>query len=156
MKKIYSFLMLPMLMVAASCNSDDSPSANLSKEVVGTYEGYTAASCAYFSDNMSAGQTVTVTEGSENNKVNINYISSTWGTVSVTDAVVAESTQGYIISGNGKWSMGMNGNTSEYDCTATGTVKSGETQFTFSAPGVMGGLTVTFNTGDMPSESTNE
>lgn len=151
MKKIYSLLALPVLMFAASCSSDDSPSVDYAKQVTGSYEGYTSASCAYFSGDMSAEQKVIVSEGSASNKVNISYVSSTWGTVTVTDAVVGESAEGYIISGSGKWSMGMNGNTSDYDCTVNGIVKNDETKFTFSAPSVMGGLTIAFTEGEIPA-----
>ena len=151
MKKTLTLLTIAVTLMTVSCSNDDSP-ANLTKEVTGTYSGYTSASCAYFSGSMSADQKVVISEGSSANKVNVNYESTTWGTVSISDATVGESDQGYILSGSGKWSMGHNGNTNEYDCTFTGVIKSGESQFTFSSPSVMGGLKVEFTEGEIPAD----
>ncbi|MBD5358768.1 MAG: hypothetical protein HDR88_17570 [Bacteroides sp.] len=152
MKKLHLILMFAVLMLTTACSDNhEGIKDNLSKHVIGKYEGYTSASCAYFSGNMNADQVITVTEGSENNKVNIQYVSSTWGTVTVADAVVVENEQGYVVSGNGKWSMGHNGSINDYDCTVTGRVKSGEAQFIFSAPAVMGGLKVEFTEGEVPA-----
>ena len=151
MKKTLPLLAMAITLLTVSCSSDDSP-ANLTKEVTGTYSGYTSASCAYFSGSMNADQKVVISEGSSANKVNISYVSTTWGTVSISDATVGESDQGYILSGSGKWSMGHNGNTSEYDCTFTGVIKSGESRFTFSSPSVMGGLKVEFTEGEIPAD----
>lgn len=158
MKKIYSLLMLTGLMLTGlffttSCSNDDSPVVNLSKEVSGSYKGYVSASCAYFSDNMSDDQTITLTESSVINRINIRYTSSAWGTFCITDAIVAESAQGYIITGEGTCKMGMENNVKDYTCSITGNVdvKKSSPSFVFNVPAVMGGLTITFKTGDMPS-----
>ena len=152
MNKLQVILMLAVLMVTTACSDkDEVVTDNLSKYVIGNYAGYTSASCAYFSGMMNAEQKIIVTEGSGDNTVDIQYASPTWGTVTATDAKVLESEGGYIISGTGVWSMGHNGSISDYDCTVTGTVKSGETQFVFSSPSVMGGLKIEFTEGEIPA-----
>lgn len=47
----------------------------------------------------------------------------------------------------------MNGNVSEYPCTLSGSIDESKenVSFTFTVPGVMGGLTITFTLGDMPA-----
>ena len=71
MKKTLTLLAIAVTLMTVSCSNDDSP-ANLTKEVTGTYSGYTSASCAYFSGSMSADQKVVISEGSSANKVNVN------------------------------------------------------------------------------------
>lgn len=155
MKKILSLFALFTLILIISCSVDNAP-ADLSNEVTGTYEGYTTASCAYFSNDMSANQKVILTGGSQINTVNISFTSTSWGSISITDVTIGVNEQGYTISGSGKWTMGMNGNTKDYECTVTAVIKSSESQFTFFSPSVMGGLKIIFTTGAMPSDSGNE
>lgn len=148
MKRVHLILMHVVLILSTACNdNDDDVKDNLSKYVIGNYEGYTSASCAYFSGSMNAGQHIIVTGGSGYDKVDIQYISPAWGTVTVTDALIVENGQRYTITGDGTWSMGHNGSVRDYDCTVTGNVKSVETQFVFSSPSVMGGLKVEFTEG---------
>ena len=150
MKKIFTLLMMvPGLLLATGCSSDDP--VNLAAEITGNYEGYAEASCMYFSGDFSAEQKISVTSGTAPDKVNISYVSTTWGSVAVADALVSEGTAGYVVSGTGKWTMGMGGNSSDYDCTVSGVVKEGATEFTFTSPAVMGGLTVAFTEGELPA-----
>ena len=49
--------------------------------------------------------------------------------------------------------MGMGGSTSAYDCTFTAEIKSQtDARMEFSIPAVMGGMTLTFQTGDAPAD----
>lgn len=156
MKKVFPLLMMPVLLAASACSSDEPDVKNLAAEAAGTYDGYTEASCRYFSGDFSDGQKVTVAAGSDADKVSISYTSPTWGQVSVAEATVSESAAGYMIAGEGKWTMGMDGNLSDYDCSASGVVKGTEAEFIFTCPSVMGGLTITFRTGTMPPQSNDE
>lgn len=152
MKRIHLIPILTVLMLTAACSDkDEVVMDNLSKFVIGNYEGYTSASSAYFSGMMNAGQQMIVAEGSADNKVNIQYISPTWGSITATDATVIKNEGGYVITGTGLWSMGHNGRVSDYDCTVIGNVKTGETKFVFSSPSVMGGLKVEFTEGEIPA-----
>lgn len=152
MKRLHLILMFTVLMLSTACSDkEEEVKDNLSKYVIGNYEGYTSASCAYFSGMMNADQHIIVAEGSGDNKVNIRYVSPTWGSITATDAMVLENEGGYVLTGTGVWSMGHNGSVSDYDCTVTGNVKSGETQFVFSSPSVMGGLKVEFTEGEIPA-----
>lgn len=152
MNKLHLILMLAVLMLSTACSDKgEDLKDNLSKYVIGNYEGYTSASCAYFSGNMNAEQHIIITEGSGDNKVSMQYVSPTWGTITVPDADVTSNENGYVVTGNGTWAMGHNGETREYDCSVTGIVKSDETQFVFSAPSVMGGLKLEFTKGEIPA-----
>lgn len=151
MKRLNILPMLVLMLAAfASCSSDNSP-ANLADDAAGTYDGYTVASCAYFSNMVASGQTVTVTS-SEFNKADISLISDTWGRFSISGATLSEANGTILISGSGKATMGMNGNEKEYDCTAEGTIKDRELSLTFTNPGVMGGLKIEFRQGEIPAE----
>lgn len=59
----------------------------------------------------------------------------------------------YTLTGSGLTKMGMNGNVSSYDCTCTAVIESREkAQIQFKVPGVMGGLTIDFTTGEAPAD----
>lgn len=150
MKKFKLLSLLAVLTAFASCSSDDEPT-NLATETTGTYSGYTVAGSNYFSSMVSANQSVTITS-SELNKANISFVSSTWGTITITDADLTGSTGNVVISGSGKSVMGHAGSSSEYDCTATGTLVGKDLALTFKCPQVMGGLTIEFKQGDIPSD----
>lgn len=153
MKGIQSLIAMSLLIIATACGNDDKDApVNIAAEASGTFTGYTLASCAYFQGDLSTDQKVIVTESATAGKVDISFVSDSWGTVSVTAATVAEGETGYPVAGHGRWSMGMDGNIKEYDCNVTGVVKPGATSFTFSCPSVMGGLIVEFNEGDAPAE----
>lgn len=57
------------------------------------------------------------------------------------------------LSGSGQTQMGMGGNTSSYDCTFEAEIRSQtDARMEFSIPAVMGGMTLTFQTGDAPAD----
>lgn len=142
--------MLIALLAFASCNSDDEPT-NLAENAVGTYDGYTNASCAYFSDMVAANQTVAITSA-ELNKVNISYRSDSWGTFTIDAAELSGSEGNIHISGTGKTMMSHAGNEAkEYDCAVEGTIAGNDLSLSIVCPAVMGGLSIAFHTGDVPS-----
>lgn len=152
MKKI-NLLYLPVIMMAfvSSCSSDDEP-ANLADGATGRYNGYTVASCQYFSNMVAADQVVTITS-SEVNKANISYTSDTWGTMTIDGAELSGSAGSILIKGTGKSSMAHAGNSAqEYDCTVEGSLVGNDLSLTFSCPQVMGGLKIEFKQGDIPAE----
>lgn len=134
----------------ASCSSDDDP-ANLADGATGSFSGYTNASCAYFSGMVAANQTVTLTS-TEANKVNISYVSDTWGTITINGAELTGTEGNVLISGTGKSEMSHAGNTNEYDCTVAGSLVGKELTLTFSCPTVMGGLKIEFKQGEIPAD----
>ncbi len=143
--------MLIALLTFSSCSNEDEPT-NLADNATGTYSGYTVASCAYFSNMASDNQTLTITS-SETNKVNIKYVSDTWGTITVDDADLSGSDSNILVAGSGKTLMGHAGNEAkEYDCTVEGTIVGKTLSLTFSCPTIMGGLKIEFKQGDVPAE----
>lgn len=127
----------------------DIPSEKL---LAGSYEGWTNASCAYFESMTAENQTITLSANNDGT-FTLAYTSDTWGEFSFTSISATEANGTYTLSGEGTTQMGMNGNVSEYPCTLSGSIdKSKENvSFTFTVPGVMGGLTITFTLGDMPA-----
>lgn len=151
MNKLKLFPLLAVMLVAASCSSDDQPT-NLAAEAIGDYAGYTVASCNYFSGMVASDQNVTITS-SEVNKANISYQSSTWGTITIDGAVLTGSEGNVQISGTGKSVMGHAGSAAnEYECTVVGALVGKSLQLTFSCPAVMGGLKIEFKQGEIPAE----
>lgn len=123
--------------------------------VPGSYNGYTAASCQYFPQDMLAdNQTVTIASEA-NGTYKVNFTSDTWGefTVSGVKATTDDGGKMFTLSGEGTCQMGMNGNIKEYACAFAGTIDAAKEapEFTFTVPSVMGGLTIEFKTGDMPA-----
>lgn len=151
MKKLKLFALLGVMLGMASCSGDDEP-ANLSEKVVGNYEGYAVASCQYFSNQVSADQKLTIIP-SEINKVDISYVSLTWGTITIEGASLSEANGSIAISGSGKSLMGHAGSEAkEYECNVAGTLNSGNIELTFSCPAIMGGLNIEFKQGEIPAE----
>lgn len=147
--KILSLLMALMTLVA--CSSNDEPT-NLAESTVGSYSGYTVASCGYFSNMIASNQDVTISS-SELNKVNISYHSDTWGTITINGADLSGSEGNVRITGTGKSVMAHAGNSAkEYDCTVDGSLIGKTLTITFSCPTVMGGLNIEFKQGDIPAE----
>lgn len=149
--KIKNFLvmMLMTLCVIACTNNDDEVS--VSTGVIGTYDGFILASCAYFQNMATNNQSVVITAGSTSDKVNISYISDTWGTFVFTDATVTLNGGIYTIEGNGTTEMGHAGSISTYECSIAATLDNKTiTSLVFSVPSVMGGMTLTFTQDDMP------
>lgn len=152
--KLYLLMLTLFAFCAVSC-SDDEPEVKPAEEVAGVYNGYTVANCKYFSDMTAEDQVLTLTATGDAT-VNATYTSDSWGEFSVKNATVVQSGNTYKIQGTGVTVMGMNGATSEYECSFEGTVQASETSatptsFVFSVAGVMGGLTIDFIESDMPS-----
>lgn len=148
------FLFLLLTSVAfASCSDSDDSEKDLAKEIAGQYNGYTVASCAYFSNQVSSNQKLAISS-TEINKVNVDYASDSWGTISIPDASVIKSGNEYVITGTGTSVMGMQGNGSkEYVCNLSGKIINGTVDFTFTCPAVMGGLNIAFMQGVIPAET---
>ncbi len=148
------FLFLLLTSVAfASCSDSDDSEKDLAKEIAGQYNGYTVASCAYFSNQVSSNQKLAISS-TEINKVNVDYASDSWGTISIPDASVIKSGNEYVITGTGTSVMGMQGNGSkEYVCNLSGKIINGTVDFTFTCPAVMGGLNIAFMQGEIPAET---
>ncbi|MDE6188359.1 MAG: calycin-like domain-containing protein [Duncaniella sp.] len=148
------FLFLLLTSVAfASCSDSDDSEKDLAKEIAGQYDGYTVASCAYFSNQVASGQKLSITS-TEINKVNVDYASDSWGTISIPDATVVKSGNEYVITGSGTSVMGMQGSGSkDYVCNLNGKIINGTADFTFTCPAVMGGLNIAFMQGEIPAET---
>lgn len=149
MRKLLLFSFICTLLIISSCSDDNSPVNNADK-VAGSYAGYAIAACQYFDEEVSENQTVIITVTPETNKVNVSYISDSWGTFTIENVNVVESSGKYFLSGDGKTEMGMDGNIKEYKCVFTGSINSSKEspEFTFTMPAVMGGLTITFHQGE--------
>ena len=141
--------MLPMAI--ASCDKEKeetTPSTSVDvTKVVGTYEGYTLASSAYFQNNFTADESVTIAKSGDKT-VDITFASGTWGTTTVTNATVSASGSRYTVTGNGTCLMQGMGGERSYDCTLTADIAStADATVTVSLPAVMGGTNVVFKTG---------
>lgn len=124
------------------------------KYLAGEYSGWSKFVFSYMPAGISYdAQTVTLTAG-DDETVTVSYTSDDLGSSEIT-ATVAKGTDGYTLSGEGKFSMGMSGSEAkEYDCTLEGTVSSDKATYSivFTLPSVMGGSTITFQNGSAPSE----
>lgn len=149
--KIKSVLM--MLSVAVfmmACDKDENGSKTV--DFAGRYNGYTLASCNYFQNMISADETVVLTKNTDGT-ASVSFTSATWGEFTITDAQATVNGDLCTLSGSGQTQMGMGGSTSAYDCTFTAEIKSQtDARMEFSIPAVMGGMTLTFQTGDAPAD----
>ena len=141
--------MLPMAI--ASCDKEKeetTPSTSVDvTKVVGTYEGYTLASSAYFQNTFTADESLTVAKSGDKT-VDITFASGTWGTTTVTNATVSASGSRYTVTGNGTCVMQGMGGERSYDCTLTADIAStADATVTVSLPAVMCGTNVVFKTG---------
>ncbi|MCM1163226.1 MAG: calycin-like domain-containing protein [Muribaculaceae bacterium] len=120
--------------------------------VPGTYSGWTKADCLYFKDMYADGQKLTLTAEADGSYTAA-FTSETWGEFTVSNITATREGNSFKLSGNGVCKMGMNGNVQEYPCTFSGNVDAAKNDpsFSFNVPTVMGGLTITFKTGDMPT-----
>lgn len=151
MKKTQLFALAAAALLTASCSDSDEP-ANRAAEIAGTYTGYTIARSAYFDDMAAADQNVTLT-ALPSDKVALQFVSSTWGTVAIPAMTVVESGGAYVLEGSGTSSMAMQSSAvKEYTCDATGRIAGEEASFTFTCPQIMGGLTIEFHSGDTPAQ----
>ena len=149
--KIKSVLMmLSAAVFMMACDKDENGSKTV--DFAGRYNGYTLASCNYFQNMISADETVVITENTDGT-ASVSFTSATWGEFTITDAQASVSGDICSLSGSGQTQMGMGGSTSAYDCTFTAEIKSQtDARMEFSIPAVMGGMTLTFQTGDAPAD----
>lgn len=149
--KIKSVLMmLAAAVFMMACDKDENGSKTV--DFAGSYNGYTLASCNYFQNMISADETVVLTKNTDGT-ASVSFTSATWGTFTITDAQASISGNVCSLSGSGQTQMGMGGSTSAYDCTFTAEIKSQtDARMEFSIPAVMGGMTLTFQTGDAPAD----
>lgn len=149
--KIKSVLMmLSVASIMMACDKEDSGSKTV--DFAGSYKGYTLASCNYFQNMISADETVVITENTDGTAT-VSFISATWGEFTITDVQASVNGDLCTLSGSGQTQMGMGGSTSAYDCTFTAEIKSQtDARMEFSIPAVMGGMTLTFQTGDAPAD----
>lgn len=120
--------------------------------LAGTYKGYTDARCAYFSDNYTNDESLTMTANGDGTLA-VDFESATWGAFHVASAVVSKSGAEYTFAGEGTVSMGMGDNVTDYAFTMTGTSDAAKDNYSiaFTVPAVMGGLTVTLLPGEAPA-----
>lgn len=148
--KIKSILL--MSVVAFSLMACDKKNENEPVDFSGSYNGYTLASCNYFQNMVSAGETVVITKQADGS-ASVSFTSATWGEFTITNAQAKMNGDLCTLSGSGKTQMGMGGSTSSYDCTFTAEIKSQTAaRMEFKIPAVMGGMTIAFQTGDAPAD----
>lgn len=144
------FMMLSVAALMMGCDKDEKGSKTV--DFAGSYNGYTLANCNYFQNMISADETVVITENTDGTAT-VSFTSATWGTFTITDAQASISGNVCSLSGSGQTQMGMGGSTSAYDCTFTAEIKSQtDARMEFSIPAVMGGMTLTFQTGEAPAD----
>lgn len=143
-------LMLSAAVFMMACDKEENGSKTV--DFAGSYNGYTLASCTYFQNMISSDETVVITENTDGT-ASVSFTSATWGTFTITDAQASVSGDVCSLSGSGQTQMGMGGSTSAYDCTFTAEIKSQtDARMEFSIPAVMGGMTLTFQTGTAPAD----
>lgn len=149
--KIKSVLMmLSAAVFMMACDKDENGSKTV--DFAGNYDGYTLASCNYFQNMISPDETVVITKNTDGS-ASVSFTSATWGTFTITDAQASISGNICSLSGSRQTQMGMGGSTSAYDCTFTAEIKSQtDARMEFSIPAVMGGMTLTFQTGEAPAD----
>lgn len=156
MKKIIKAISLIAFSAALAACSDNGAGTRETEvnvnDMAGTYAGYTLASCSYFQDMLAEDQTITVTAGTDGT-VSLGYVSDTWGEFSFSGCTVTRTGSEYSVSGTGTTKMGMGGSTSSYDASVSATIAADKTSagFIFTVPSVMGGLTIEFTQGEVPS-----
>ncbi len=154
MKKMKIRLML-LLSVTALCFTACHKTPTV-KDIAGTYSGYTLASCAYFQDKCTDGETVTV-EANEDGSAKVTFKSATYGEFEIANAQMTDNDGVNMLSGNGTTQMGMGDNVSSYECSFTASIRSmDDAEMQFSVPAVMGGLTIVFKTGTAPASESSK
>ena len=144
------FMMLSVAALMMGCDKDENGSKTV--DFAGSYKGYTLASCNYFQNMIAPDETVVITKNTDGS-ASVSFTSATWGTFTITDAQASISGNVCSLSGNGQTQMGMGGSTSAYECTFTAEIKSQtDARMEFTVPAVMGGMTLTFQTGDAPAD----
>ena len=149
--KIKSVLMmLSAAVFMMACDKDENRSKTV--DFAGSYKGYTLANCKYFQNMISPDETVVITKNTDGT-ASVSFTSASWGEFTITDAQASVSKDLCTLSGSGQTQMGMGGSTSSYECTFTAKIKSQtDARMEFTIPDVMGGMTITFQTGDAPAD----
>ena len=143
-------MMVSAAILLMACDKKESGPKTI--EFAGSYKGYTLASCNFFQNMIAPDETVVITKNTDGS-ASVSFTSATWGEFTITDAQASVSGELCTLSGSGKTQMGMGGNTSTYDCTFTAEIKSQtDARMEFLIPAVMGGMTLTFQTGDAPAD----
>ncbi|WP_162612043.1 calycin-like domain-containing protein [Alistipes sp. An66] len=143
-------MMLSVAALMMGCDKDENGSKTV--DFAGSYNGYTLASCDYFQNRISPDETVVITKNTDGS-ASVSFTSAMWGTFTITDAQASISGNVCSLSGSGQTQMGMGGSTSTYKCTFTAEIKSQtDARMEFKIPAVMGGMTLTFQTGDAPAD----
>lgn len=149
-----------MLFAATSCSNDDD---NTSKEVVGTYDGYTSAKISYDPTKpiLTDDEKVVITDNG-NGTVKVIITSQQWGTGTINSATVTLNGSNYTLDSgkdneNDKMivpSMKPGGSPSEWALTLNGTISKDKKTYEllFKMP-LMGGTELTFKNGTAPSSS---
>ncbi len=119
--------------------------------LAGTYDGYTDADCAYFQNNYTDNESLTITANGDGTLA-VAFESATWGAFNVAQATVTKADGIYTFTGEGTVAMGMGGGATNYPFTMTGTCNAAKDSYSvaFEVPAVMGGLTVTLLPGTAP------
>lgn len=127
--------------------------APVAKLVAGSYSGWTKGDCQYFKNRTQNDEKLTISSN-DDGTVDVKLTSQMWGETTITAVKAEKTTDGYALSGSGKFSMGMGDNKTDYDCTLSGTISSDKDTYSlvFNLPAVMGGLNITFAQGEAPSE----
>lgn len=148
--KIKSILMISITLFMMSCDKEEPDSKTFN--IAGSYKGYTLANCNYFQNMISPDETVVITKNTDGT-ASVSFTSASWGEFTITDAQASVSKDLCTLSGSGQTQMGMGGSTSSYECTFTAEIKSQtDARMKFTIPDVMGGMTITFQTGDAPAD----
>lgn len=147
--KTVLFLLAAIFCMVACSEEENAP---VLPDMTGDYAGYTVASCAYFQNRYTDGESVKLTSN-EDGTVAVGFESASWGNFYVTSATVLQENGEYTFSGSGSVTMGMGESISNYDFTVTGTTNAAKDSYsiTFSVPSVMGGLTITLLPGNAPA-----
>ena len=148
--KIKSILMISITLFMMSCDKEEPDSKTFN--IAGSYKGYTLANCDYFQNMISPDETVVITKNTDGT-ASVSFTSASWGEFTITDAQASVSKDLCTLSGSGQTQMGMGGSTSLYECTFSAEIKSQtDARMEFTIPTVMGGMTITFQTGDAPAD----
>ena len=141
-----------MTLCMMTCSNDENSAAmNYGTDIAKVYNGYTKSTAQYFPDGMYAtGEKLEITREGDN-KVNIGYVSETFGTFEIKNATVSKNGATYKVEGTGTTIMGMNGTGKSYECSLSAEVSASGSTFRFTVPAVMGGMTVDFIEGDAPA-----
>ena len=154
MKLKFNVFAILALFFMVSCSSDnEDPIVNLAENVQGNYKGYTLADFKYTEIPMTTPDESVILTANADGTSSVSYASNKWGTFTISDAVVAVNGDIYSIQGKAKTVMGMSEESKkEYDCEVKGTISKDKktVSFLFKVPSVMGGVTITFNLGEVP------